>query len=476
MAIGKKQKNTVRKTKISEAKIMAEKSRIEADSIGSLEVPTGAYYGVQAKRANRNFHITGLKMSPLFLSNLALIKKAAASVNGEIGLISQEQAKAIKTACDEVISGKFADDFIVDPVQGGAGTSANMNMNEVIANRANEILGGKLGKYDRVHPNDQVNMAQSTNDTIPTAGKMTTILLIEKLTKSLEKLEMALAEKGEDFKDVIKMGRTQLQDAVPMTLGDSFRGYASMVKRQIARLELAKKEMATINLGATAIGTGINASQYYEDYIAGELSKLFGRELVQADDLFDATENLDSFAEVSGALKACAISLSKMANDLRLLSSGPRCGFSEINLPAKQNGSSIMPGKINPVIPEVVSQAAFLVCGHDTTIAMAAEAGQLELNAFEPVVFYQLFESFTALTGAVDTLVDNCITGITANKGRCKQLKESSVGIATVLCPYLGYQLSAKIAKTALREKRSVRDLVLEHKLMAPEKLDLLLG
>ena len=455
---------------------MAEKSRIEADSIGSLEVPTGAYYGVQAKRASRNFHITGLKMSPLFLSNLALIKKAAASVNGEIGLISQEQEKAIKTACDEVISGKFADDFIVDPVQGGAGTSANMNMNEVIANRANEILGGKLGKYDRVHPNDQVNMAQSTNDTIPTAGKMTAILLIEKLTKSLEKLEMALAEKGEDFKDVIKMGRTQLQDAVPMTLGDSFRGYASMVKRQIARLELAKKEMATINLGATAIGTGINASQYYEDHIAGELSKLFGRELVQADDLFDAIENLDPFAEVSGALKACAISLSKMANDLRLLSSGPRCGFSEINLPAKQNGSSIMPGKINPVIPEVVSQAAFLVCGHDTTIAMAAEAGQLELNAFEPVVFYQLFESFTALTGAVDTLVDNCITGITANKGRCKQLKESSVGIATVLCPYLGYQLSAKIAKTALREKRSVRDLVLEHKLMAPEKLDLLLG
>lgn len=455
---------------------MAEKSRIEADSIGSLEVPTGAYYGVQAKRASRNFHITGLKMSPLFLSNLALIKKAAASVNGEIGLISQEQEKAIKTACDEVISGKFADDFIVDPVQGGAGTSANMNMNEVIANRANEILGGKLGKYDRVHPNDQVNMAQSTNDTIPTAGKMTTILLIEKLTKSLEKLEMALAEKGEDFKDVIKMGRTQLQDAVPMTLGDSFRGYASMVKRQIARLELVQKEMATINLGGTAIGTGINASQYYEDHIAGELSKLFGRELVQADDLFDATENLDSFAEVSGALKACAISLSKMANDLRLLSSGPRCGFSEINLPAKQNGSSIMPGKINPVIPEVVSQAAFLVCGHDTTIAMAAEAGQLELNAFEPVVFYQLFESFTALTGAVDTLVDNCITGITANKGRCKQLKESSVGIATVLCPYLGYQLSAKIAKTALREKRSVRDLVLEHKLMTPEKLDLLLG
>lgn len=451
-------------------------SRLEADSIGSLEVPTAAYYGVQAERASRNFEITHLKMSPVFLSNLALIKKAAASVNFKIGLLTKPQADAIKTACDEVIAGKFAADFIVDPIQGGAGTSANMNMNEVIANRANELLGGKRGTYDLVHPNDQVNMAQSTNDTIPTAGKMTTILLSEKLVASLDKLEASLRIKADEFSDVIKMGRTQLQDAVPMTLGDSFAGYASMVSRLKKRLEKATMEMHEINLGATAIGTGINASQYYEDHIAGQLSKLFGFELKQADDLFDATGNLDSFVEVSGALKACAISLSKMSNDLRLLSSGPRCGFAEINLQAKQNGSSIMPGKVNPVIPEVVSQAAFLVCGHDTTITMAAEAGQLELNAFEPVVFYQLFESFTALTGAVDTLVENCITGITANKGRCKQLKEGSVGIATVLCPYLGYQLSAKIAKRALKEKRSVRELVLENHLMSEEKLDCLLG
>ncbi|MDD6416744.1 MAG: aspartate ammonia-lyase [Lactobacillus porci] len=454
---------------------MKDSRRIEADSIGSLAVPAEAYYGVQAERASQNFKITGLKMSPEFLSNLALIKKAAAMINHEIGLIDSDQARAIEQACDEVIDGKFSEDFIVDPVQGGAGTSANMNMNEVIANRANEILGGEKGKYDLVHPNDNVNMAQSTNDTIPTAGKMTTIVLAEKLDAELTRLEYALKEKAADFKDIIKMGRTQLQDAVPMTLGDSFHGYASMVVRCKKRLAKAVAEMHVINLGGTAIGTGINASQFYEDHIADQLSELFGRELTQADDLFDATENLDSFVEVSGALKALAISLSKMSNDLRLLSSGPRCGLSEINLPAKQNGSSIMPGKINPVIPEVVSQAAFLVCGHDTTITMAAEAGQLELNAFEPVVFYQLFESFRAMTGAVDTLVTNCITGITANKDHCRQLKESSVGIATVLCPYLGYQESAKIAKRALRERRSVRELVLEQHLMSPDQLDILL-
>lgn len=351
---------------------MKDSRRIEADSIGSLAVPAEAYYGVQAERASQNFKITGLKMSPEFLSNLALIKKAAAMINHEIGLIDSDQARAIEQACDEVIDGKFSEDFIVDPVQGGAGTSANMNMNEVIANRANEILGGEKGKYDLVHPNDNVNMAQSTNDTIPTAGKMTTIVLAEKLDAELTRLEYALKEKAADFKDIIKMGRTQLQDAVPMTLGDSFHGYASMVVRCKKRLAKAVAEMHVINLGGTAIGTGINASQFYEDHIADQLSELFGRKMVQADDLFDATENLDSFVEVSGALRALAISLSKMSNDLRLLSSGPRCGLSEINLPAKQNGSSIMPGKINPVIPEVVSQAAFLVCGHDTTITMAA--------------------------------------------------------------------------------------------------------
>lgn len=448
------------------------KMRMESDSIGTMAVPEDAYYGVQANRAQQNFHITGHKMSPEFLKNLALIKKACAIVNCEAGLLSDDKAKAIEQAAGEVMHGDFADAFVVDPVQGGAGTSANMNMNEVIANRANELLGGKRGAYDRVHPNDHVNMAQSTNDVIPTAGKMTVISLMKPLTAELRRLERALYQKGIEFQDVIKMGRTQLQDAVPMTLGDTFIGYASMIHRCTARLETAEKEMHSINLGGTAIGSGINASSYYESHIAGRLSRLFGEYLTQADDLFDATENLDSFVEISGALKACAVSLSKMSNDLRLLSSGPRCGLHEIMLPAKQNGSSIMPGKVNPVIPEVVTQAAFLVMGHDATIAMAAEAGQMELNAFEPVVFYQLFESMTALTGAVQTLIDNCIIGITADKKHCAELEAGSVGIATALCPYLGYQKSASIAKQALRENRTVREIVLSEGLMKADVLD----
>lgn len=449
--------------------------RIEKDSIGSLEVPEKAYYGVQTLRANQNFRITGNMMHPEFLNNLALIKRAAAIVNYQAGVLEYDKAKAICAAAKEVMEGKFAENFIVDAVQGGAGTSANMNMNEVIANRANEILGGKLGAYDKVHPNDHVNMAQSTNDVIPTAGKMTVIKLMQPLTDELRRLESTLYEKALQFRYVIKMGRTQLQDAVPMTLGESFGGYASMIERCYERIENATLEMHSVNIGATAIGSGINASDYYERNIATVLSREFGLHLTKAADLFDATENLDSFVEVSGALKACAVSLSKMCNDLRLLSSGPRCGLHEINLPAMQNGSSIMPGKVNPVIPEVVTQAAFLVIGHDTTIAMAAEAGQLELNAFEPVVFYQLFESITSLTHAVTTLIDNCIKGITANTDHCEELEEGSVGIATALSPILGYQKSASIAKQALHEERTIREIVLEQKLMDPEKLDLVL-
>lgn len=451
------------------------KKRIESDSIGSLEVPEKAYYGVQALRAKQNFAITGNMMNSEFLNNLALIKKAAAITNYKAGLLDYDKAKAICSAAEEVIKGYFKDDFIVDAVQGGAGTSANMNMNEVIANRANELLGGKLGYYDKIHPNDHVNMAQSTNDVIPTAGKMTVIRLMQPLTDELRRLESTLYEKALQFRYVIKMGRTQLQDAVPMTLGESFGGYASMIDRCCSRLENSCLEMHTINIGATAIGSGINASDYYERNIAKILSKEFGHHLTKAADLFDATENLDSFEEISGALKACAVSLSKMCNDLRLLSSGPRCGLHEINLPAKQNGSSIMPGKVNPVIPEVVTQAAFLVIGHDTTIAMAAEAGQLELNAFEPVVFYQLFESITVLTHAVTTLIDNCIKGITANSDHCEELEEGSVGIATALSPILGYQKSASIAKQALHEEKTIREIVLEQKLMDPEKLDMVL-
>ncbi|MEE3393820.1 MAG: aspartate ammonia-lyase [Lachnospiraceae bacterium] len=453
------------------------KMRMEADSIGTLAVPESAYYGVQAKRAQANFRITGQSMSGEFLKNLALIKKAAAIVNCQAGLLAEDKALAIEQAAGEVMSGNFQDAFIVDAVQGGAGTSANMNMNEVIANRACEILGGRHGEYSSyVHPNDHVNMAQSTNDVIPTAGKMTVLTLMKPLISELKRLEGALKAKSDEFSSIMKMGRTQLQDAVPMTLGDSFGGYASMVRRCRKRLEKSVTEMRSVNLGGTAIGSGINASDYYEEHIVPTLSSISGLPLSKAPDLYDATENLDSFVEVSGALKACAVSLSKMSNDLRLLSSGPKCGIHEINLPAMQNGSSIMPGKVNPVIPEVVTQAAFLVIGHDTTIAMAAEAGQMELNAFEPVVFYQLFESINAMKGAVTTLIDNCITGITANKEHINDMLNSSVGIATALCPYIGYQKSAYIAKKALKDNKTVREIVLEMGLMTGAELDRILN
>ena len=450
--------------------------RIESDSIGSLEVDEDAYYGVQSLRASRNFQITKKRVNPEFNKNLAIIKKAACITNRDAGLLTDKQADAIIQACDEVIANKFDSEFITDSIQGGAGTSFNMNMNEVIANRANEILGGKKGSYEYVHPNDHVNKAQSTNDVIPTAGKMTVITLLQPLFKELNRLYDSLDEKSKEFHDILKMGRTQLQDAVPMTLGNTFNSYATMVKRCLQRLKVSAEEMKTINIGGTAIGSKITASKYYESHITSNLSKLFICELKQADDLFDATENLDSFVEVSGSLKALAVSLSKMCNDLRLLSSGPRCGLNEINLPPMQNGSSIMPGKVNPVIPEVVTQTCYLVIGHDTTIALSSEAGQMELNAFEPVIFDQLFESVTTLTNAIKTLIDNCIVGITANKEHCLELERSSLGIVTALSPYLGYKESARIAKKAMKENKNIEEVVLEEKLMDKEKLESILN
>ena len=447
-------------------------TRTEKDSIGYMNVPEDAYYGVQAQRASENFQITGLHMHPAFIINMARIKKAAAITNRNALRLSPDKSDAIIRACDEIIHGKWMDQFIVDPIQGGAGTSANMNINEVIANRAGELLGGKKGAYDKIHPNDHVNMAQSTNDVIPTAGKLTVLTLMTPLIQELRRLHDALIKKSEEFDDVIKMGRTQLQDAVPMRLGQTFHGYASMIERDILRLTDVSREMYTVNLGGTAIGSCINTSPAYLHNIVPCLSSITGYPLLQAKDLFDATENLDVFVSVSGAVKTCAVDLSKMCNDLRLLSSGPKTGLGEIHLPAMQNGSSIMPGKVNPVIPEVVTQAAFLVAGHDLTITMAAEAGQMELNAFEPVVFYNLFESLTALTGAVSTLTDHCITGITADRERCRTLMEASAGIATALCPYIGYQKSAEIAKAALKSNRTVRELVLEEHLMTAAELE----
>ena len=449
--------------------------RIEADSIGTKDVPEDVYYGVQSLRAAENFHITGLNMHPEIINSLAYIKKACAITNCEVGLLDKKIANAIVQACDEIIDGKFHDDFIVDPIQGGAGTSLNMNANEVIANRAIEILGGEKGDYDIVHPNDHVNYGQSTNDVIPTAGKITSLRLLKNLKSELRRLHDTLVKKAEEFDHVIKMGRTQMQDAVPIRLGQEFRAYSVAIMRDIHRMDIAMSEMHTVNMGGTAVGTGINADETYLKRIVPNLSEVADMELVQAFDLIDSTQNLDSFVAVSGAVKACAVTLSKIANDLRLMSSGPRAGFGEINLPARQNGSSIMPGKVNPVIPEVVNQVAFNIIGNDVTITMAAEGGQLELNAFEPIIFYCMFQSIDTLAYAVQTFIDNCVSGITANEERCRSLVENSVGIVTAICPHVGYKKSAEIAKKALATGQPVRNLILQENLMTADELDSIL-
>lgn len=446
--------------------------RVEKDSIGTKDVPENVYYGVQSLRAAENFHITGLNMHPEIINSLAYIKKAAAITNCEAGLLDKRRTQAIVQACDEILEGKFREDFIVDPIQGGAGTSLNMNANEVIANRAIEILGGKKGDYSVVNPNDHVNCGQSTNDVIPTAGKMTSLRLLKKLKKQLLRLHSALEQKADEFDGVIKMGRTQLQDAVPIRLGQEFKAYSVAILRDLNRMDKAMDEMRTLNMGGTAVGTGLNADESYLRRIVPNLSEISGMDLVQAYDLIDATQNLDSFVAVSGAVKACAVTLSKIANDLRLMSSGPRAGFGEINLPAKQNGSSIMPGKVNPVIPEVVNQVAFNAIGNDMTITMAAEAGQLELNAFEPIIFYCLFQSIDTIAYAVNTFVDNCVIGITANETRCRYFVENSVGIITAICPYVGYQKAAEIAKEAIKTGESVRKLIIETGLLTKEQMD----
>ena len=449
--------------------------RKESDSIGELEVPESAYYGVQTLRGFENFQITGIRMNDAFIRNITKIKKVAAKVNGKYGYINPEIAQAIDKACVEILSGQFQEEFITDAVQGGAGTTVNMNVNEVIANRATEILGGKKGEY-LCHPNDHVNCSQSTNDVIPTAGKLTVLDLADKLLEKMRVLIVALENKAKEFDGIIKMGRTQLEDAVPIRLGQEFQAYASALKRDCKRIKEDLKEMQIVNLGGTAIGTSVNVGAGYLENIVSELSKECNRELIKAEDLIDSTQNVDGFVSVSGSLKACAVNLSKMSNDLRLMSSGPKTGLGEITLPAKQNGSSIMPGKVNPVIPEVVSQVAFLVMGNDMTIAMAAEGGQLELNAFEPVIFYKLFESLTCLTNAIHTLTVNCIVGITANREHCEDLVYSSVGVVTALCPYLGYKKSAELAKEALKKNIKIKDLILHYGLMDKDLLEQILN
>lgn len=450
--------------------------RLEKDSIGELKVSKNAYYGIQSLRAKENFNITGLQMHPEIIKNLVYIKKAAAITNFEAGVLTETTSGAIVQACDDLLEGKLSENFIVDPIQGGAGTSLNMNANEVIANRAIEILGGEKGDYSLVNPNDHVNCGQSTNDVIPTAGKMTSYILLKNALEQLDRLYQAFHKKSEEFDHVIKMGRTQLQDAVPIRLGQEFHAYATAVKRDMIRIEKVIEEIRYVNLGGTAIGTGINADEQYMKRIVPNLKELSGIDIIQASDLFDATQSMDSFVAVSGAVKACAVTLSKIASDLRLMSSGPRTGFGEINLPARQNGSSIMPGKVNPVIPEVVNQVAFHIIGNDLTITLAAEAGQLELNAFEPIIFYSLFQSIDTLTYAVQTFVDHCVTGITVNEERCRQLVENSVGVITALCPHIGYRDSAEIAKEAIRSGRPVRELIIKKGIMSPADVNIVLN
>lgn len=436
--------------------------RVEKDSVGELEVPIDSYYGVHSLRAKINFPITNQRLDKDFIISLAQVKKAMALANHQLELLSDEKAHAIIQASDEIISGKLHDQFIVDPIQGGAGTSSNMNVNEVITNRAIEILDGSKGDFSIVHPNDDVNKGQSTNDVYPTAGKLTLLKKIPLLLAELNRLSDVFKEKSEEFKDIVKLGRTQLSDAVPITLGQEFHAYYSVTQRNIRRLEHVKHELLDINLGGTAIGTGITAHSELSETVLPYLNVITGEDLAIADDLVDGTQNIEQYVTLSDTLKVIGISLSKIANDIRLLSSGPNSGLGEIIIPARQNGSSIMPGKINPVIPEVVTQCAFVVMGNNAVIGSAAEAGQLELNAFEPVVFHKLLESFQVLTNGIATFVDHCVVGIEANEERCHDNLERSTYLATVLSETIGYTKAAEIAKESLESGLTIREIAEE--------------
>ena len=453
-------------------------TRLEHDLLGDYQVPVNAYWGVHTARAVDNFPISGVPIGHYrsLIRALAIVKQAAAQANFELGELSAEINDAISKACQEVADGKFDSEFVVDAIQGGAGTSTNMNANEVIANRAIEILGGTKGDYDIVHPLNDVNKSQSTNDVYPTALKLALILEINELLKAMAHLQAAFQGKADEFKDVIKMGRTQMQDAVPMTLGQEFATFSRMTMEDIQRLQETVPLLREINLGGTAIGTGLNAPVGYAQKACLILSKLSGFDFMVAEDMVEATQDAGVFVMVSGVLKRIAVKLSKTSNDLRLLSSGPRAGLDEINLPPRQAGSSIMPGKVNPVIPEVVNQIAFAVIGNDVTVTMAAEAGQLQLNAFEPIMCRALMMSITQLRQGCYVLADACVSGITANVEKLRKSVEHSIGLVTVISPLLGYENATIVAQKALADGTSVREVVLELKLMTAAEFDELLG
>ena len=451
--------------------------RIESDLLGKKAVPADALYGVQTVRAIENFDISGHLMSeyPNFIKGIAITKKAAAIANYEVGMISLEQRDAICTACDELLEGKHHDQFPIDMIQGGAGTSTNMCANEVIANRALELMGHERGDYKYCSPNDIVNASQSTNDAYPCSIHLAMVLEHEEFLLHLVNMIGALDKKAEEFKDVIKMGRTQLQDAVPMTLGQTFSGFAASLRGELKTLNMAAREFLVVNMGATAIGTGICSKPGYSGAVINALRRVTGWNITLADNLIEATSATSCMIQYSAAMKRLCIKINKMCNDLRLMSSGPRCGFNEINLPQRQPGSSIMPGKVNPVIPEVMNQVCYKVIGNDMTIALASDNGQLELNVMEPVIAYCLFESIHLLTNGLDTLRTHCIDGIEANVEHCRKMVENSIGIVTMLNPIIGYKESTKIAKEASETGRGVYELVLEHGILTKEQLDWIL-
>lgn len=454
---------------------MSDTYRIEKDSLGSLEVPKKVYYGIQTVRALGNFKITKETLHPVLIKSLGLVKKATTLANHELGYIDLKRTEYMLKACDQVIDQKLDHQFPIDPIQGGAGTSMNMNVNEVIANYASELAGYPLGTYEYIHPNDHVNFAQSTNDVIPTAGKISALFLVDELLLEVQDLAQSLLEKSQEFKGIVKVGRTHLQDAIPIQLSQEFHAYYSAVSRDLIRIRQAFDDLRTINMGATAIGTGLNSDPNYKQLVVKHLNQLTDFKLTSALDLVDSTRHLDAFVWAHASLKAFAVNLSKFANDIRLMASGPLTGLNEISLPQKQPGSSIMPGKVNPVIFEVTNQVCFQVFGNDVTITKAAEAGQLELNVMEPVLFYNLFQSLEILKNVVHTLNHNGVKGITANVEIMKEMFDRSSSLATVLAPALGYQVASSLAKEALAENKKIRDLILERNLLTLEQLNKLL-
>lgn len=449
--------------------------RVEKDSLGDVRVPATALYGAQTARAIRNFPITGLRPHPTLVRATVLVKRAAAETNRDLGVLDAERANAIIAAADRILGGEYLDQWRVDPIQAGAGTSHNMNTNEVLANLANESLGGKRGEYKPIHPNDHVNMAQSTNDVFPTAMRIASLMELQQLYPSLDRLRAAFAQKGKEFDRIIKSGRTHLQDAVPIRLGQEFTAYAITLGKMKRKIQQAAESLLELNIGATAAGTGLNSDPRYQKAVVAKLAELTGFPLRPADNLVEMTESQSAMAESHGALKLLAVELTRISNDLRLMSSGPQTGLAEIVLPPVQPGSSIMPGKVNPVMAEMLNMACFQVIGNDTTITMAVQAGQLELNVMMPVMAFDMLMSIDILKNAMEVVAEYCVEGITANEERCRYFVDNSMGLATALNPYIGYSAAAKVAQENYRTGRSIRDIVLDMGLLSAQDLDRIL-